>query len=263
MRRFFANLFILIIVACVVFFIGWIQFSVKPGTCGVLVSKTSGVLETPVLPGQFAWRWEKLLPTNANLLIFSMDAYKSSQEYSGALPSNSIYEKLLDNNVDFSYNIKMSISLSMLPEEIVKYVKSNEIKTQEDLNTLLENKAMILAEEIAQYLLNSAKDKVITHPKALDSETLKLMTSKNKDFSDIVLHSVEFESVKIPDFEMYENSKNLYETYKNDLQEIIKEKLSAPIVQHIQIQQEQPQIQNIQEQNESSSETGANDEQHE
>ncbi len=261
MRRFFANLFILIIFAGVVFFIGWIQFSVKPGTCGVLVSKTSGVLKTPVLPGQFAWRWEKLLPTNANLIIFSMDSYKSNQEYSGALPSNEIYEKLLDNNVDFSYNIKMSIVLSMSPEEIVKHVAANEIKSQEELNTFLENKAMILAKEIAEYLLNSAKDKVITHPKALDGDTLKLLASRNKDFSDIVLQSVEFDNVKIPDFEMYENAKELYETYKKDLQDVIKEKLAAPVVQHIQIQQEQLLQQTVQENIESTSEIGATDEQ--
>ena len=233
-------LFILIIFAGVVFFIGWIQFSVKPGTCGVLVSKTSGVLKTPVLPGQFAWRWEKLLPTNANLIIFSMDSYKSNQEYSGALPSNEIYEKLLDNNVDFSYNIKMSIVLSMSPEEIVKHVA---------------------AKEIAEYLLNSAKDKVITHPKALDGDTLKLLASRNKDFSDIVLQSVEFDNVKIPDFEMYENAKELYETYKKDLQDVIKEKLAAPVVQHIQIQQEQLLQQTVQENIESTSEIGATDEQ--
>lgn len=226
MRRFFANLFILIIVAAIVFYIGWIQFSIKPGTCGVMVSKTSGVLKNPVLPGQFAWRWEKLLPTNANLIVFSMDSYKSEQEYSGTLPSNIVYEKLLDNNVDFSYDIKMSINLSMTPEEIVKHVASNEIKNQEDLEKFLENKAMIMAKEIAEYLLNAAKDKVITHPKALDSDTLNFLVSKSSDFNSIVLNSVEFESVKIPDFEMYENAKSLYETYKVDFQEILKEKLT-------------------------------------
>ena len=265
MRRFFANLFILIIAACIVFFAGWIQFRVKPGTCGVLVSKTSGVLKNPVLPGQFAWRWETLLPTNANLLIFSMDPYKSSQEYSGSLPSNEIYEKMLDNNVDFSYDIKMAIVLSMQPNEIVQQVADNKIKTQDDLNIVLENKAMILAKEIAEYILNSAKDKVITHPKALDSDTLKLLASKNKDFEDIVLHSVEFEAVKIPDFEMYENARLLYETYKNDLHEVLKEKLVAPMVQNIQIQQEQVPVQDQlqQEQVEVASESETSEVQHE
>ncbi|MCR5763277.1 MAG: hypothetical protein K6G00_07845 [Treponema sp.] len=260
MRRFFANFFLLIIVAAVVFFIGWIQFSVKPGTCGVLVSKTSGVLETPILPGKFMWRWEKLLPTNANLLIFSMDSYKSNQEYSGALPSNELYEKLLDNNVDFSYDIKMSISLSLSPEVIVKKVSENEIKKQADLESFLENKAMILAKEIAEYVLNSAKDKVITHPKALDKETINSIISRNRDFDDIILNSVEFQSVKIPDFEMYENAKSIYNTYKDDLQEVIKEKLAAPIVQNIQLQDNISEDSNDNEQQNTTSETGVKDE---
>lgn len=238
MRRFFANLFLLIVVGVVVFFIGWIQFSIKPGTCGVLVSKTSGVLKEPVLPGHFAWRWEKLLPTNANLIVFSMSPYKSVQEYSGALPSNILYEKLLDNSVDFSYSIKMLISLSIRPEALVGYVANNEVKTQEDLDRLLENKAMIMAQEIAEYLLNSAKDRVITHPKALDSETLNVLVSKNADFGSIILNSVEFENARIPDFEMYENAKVLYETYKEDFHEILKERL-APVTSVAQDAQEQ------------------------
>ena len=72
MKKFFLSLFIIILFAGAVFFIGWGQFAVPAGSYGVMVSKTSGISEKTIVPGEFCWFWERLLPTNVSMRTFSM-----------------------------------------------------------------------------------------------------------------------------------------------------------------------------------------------
>ena len=88
-KKFFANFIVLLIFSAVVFFIGWIQFYVRPGTCAIMKSKTGGLYHSAVVPGVFTWRWERLLPTNVSLEIFDLSVYKATQSVSGELPSAS------------------------------------------------------------------------------------------------------------------------------------------------------------------------------
>ena len=82
-KKFFANFIVLLIFSAVVFFIGWIQFYVRPGTCAIMKSKTGGLYHSAVVPGVFTWRWERLLPTNVSLEIFDLSVYKATQSVSG------------------------------------------------------------------------------------------------------------------------------------------------------------------------------------
>ena len=70
MKKFFLSLFIIILFAGAVFFIGWGQFAVPAGSYGVMVSKTSGISEKTIVPGEFCWFWERLLPTNVSMRTF-------------------------------------------------------------------------------------------------------------------------------------------------------------------------------------------------
>ncbi|MBP5465426.1 MAG: hypothetical protein J6Y13_09680, partial [Treponema sp.] len=125
MKRVLASFFIILIAAAAVFLIGWVQFGIKPGECGVMVSKTSGVLEKPLLPGSFVWRWEKLLPTNVTIHTFSMEPHRSVQTYSGSLPGSDLYSKMLDAPADFSYELEVAVQLSPKAESLVTLVKKN------------------------------------------------------------------------------------------------------------------------------------------
>ena len=70
-RIFFVCFIILVLFSGALFFIGWTQFRVKADTAGVLVSKTGGVNENVIEGREFSWHWEFLLPTNAQLRLFS------------------------------------------------------------------------------------------------------------------------------------------------------------------------------------------------
>ena len=87
MKKFLACVFILAVFTGAVFYVGWTQFRVKPDTIGIVVSKTNGVDEKPVLNGEFAWHWQFLLPTNATLKTFQIKPVSVQKTISGCLPS--------------------------------------------------------------------------------------------------------------------------------------------------------------------------------
>jgi hypothetical protein len=80
LTSFLECLLILIAFGGFVFFIGWTQFKIEPNNVGILISKTSGINNKPIYPGTFSWHWEFLIPTNAQLKMFTQEPYIISKE---------------------------------------------------------------------------------------------------------------------------------------------------------------------------------------
>lgn len=87
MKKALASLIILILFGGVVFYLGWVQFDVPIGNYGLMLSKTSGVYPELIQSGTFLWRWERLLPTNTQLRIFSLDPVSQTDTFNSSLPS--------------------------------------------------------------------------------------------------------------------------------------------------------------------------------
>jgi len=226
--RIIANIVVLLIAGAAVFYIGWIQFKVKPGECGVLVSKTNGVYSKPILPGTFVWRWERLLPTNADIRIFSLTPKQSKQTVSGALPSAELYSKQLKEEPDFSYCANIVVTLGMKSEEIVSHVQKYNWKSQAELDSFLESKSSVLAKRIMEYCILKKKESMTFVPTAVTAEELNKMVSDDEaDFSDVMIDSIQIAYIKIPDFALYETAKNAYETYQNEVAEVMKKEAAA------------------------------------
>ena len=221
--RFFANIIVLIIVATAVFFIGWMQFHVKPGNCGVLVSKTSGVYEKPIVQGDFTWKWEKLLPTNADLRVFKMEPYSYVQTISGSLPSADIYSKQIKDNPDFTYSITLYVSLSYTPNGIVQMVKKYDTKNQNELEKNLEAKAQIAAKKVIEYFLEKKENDLSFSTNAVTDAELKEIIQKNpSDFENIEIVSVEVKKSKLPDMGLYKKAKESFNIYQDAVVESLK-----------------------------------------
>ena len=111
MKKFLACVLILAVFAGFVFYTGWTQFRVKPDTIGVVVSKTSGVDSKPVLNGEFAWHWQFLLPTNAELRTFEIKPVNVTKEVNGCLPSGEAYASIygVEKLFDYSYNLVLQL----------------------------------------------------------------------------------------------------------------------------------------------------------
>ena len=111
---------ILLIFAAFVFFIGWTQIKVKPGTIGVVESKTGGINSNLIIPGNFSWHKEFLIPTNASINKFEYKPYNGTKTITGTRGQGG----------DFSFSFQ--ISLSYEPQIIINLLKDNKISNQQD-----------------------------------------------------------------------------------------------------------------------------------
>ena len=158
-RSFFVCFIILVLFSGTLFFIGWTQFRVKADTAGVLVSKTGGVNENVIEGGEFSWHWEFLLPTNAQLRLFSTKPVMVEKRISGELPSGSVYAGLYKNSPDFSYNFDFLISAAVSKDSLPSLVKDGSLTDQNSLEKYI-NYA-------ADDFIRSAVQKLISLPVSL------------------------------------------------------------------------------------------------
>ena len=230
MKRVLASLVIILMAAAAVFMIGWVQFGIKPGECGIMVSKTSGVLERPLLPGSFVWRWERLLPTNVTIHKFKMEPHRSVQSYTGSLPGADLYAKMLDSSPDFSYELEIAVQLSPTAEGLVSLVERNELASQEDLDAYLDNKAKVVSKTVADTILPALDGRASSSYvalKALDQAALERIAAAGKDDLSLVsLNSVEIAKARLPDMESYAGIKELYGNYNEEVQKSLRERAS-------------------------------------
>jgi hypothetical protein len=222
-NRIVANIVVLMVAAAAVFFIGWLQFTVRPGNCAIMVTKTGGVYEKPIVPGKFEWRWERLLPTNVDLRTFALTPYTSKQSVSGSLPSADIYSKQMKNNPDFSYAAVLSITMEATPEQILNLVKSRNIKSQKELNDYFDSRAVLAAKKVMEYFLDKKESDISFSTKAVSNDELaEIITNDKNDFLDMSITDVSVISAKVPDLYLYKLAKNSYNSYQLQVTESLR-----------------------------------------
>lgn len=212
MKKAIISIIILLLFAGVVFYFGWVQFAVPMGNCGVLISKTSGIRQEPIISGQFAWCWERLIPTNTELRIFSLEGVSIKDTISATLPSGGTYSSFLSGNPDFSYSVTMETSARIKPESLVKLVEKEDLKNQEDLDRAIKAQIKQFNACAVEFILQNAQktsSETLTL-KPLSTEDLITGTSGKPGFEDIEILFAEASNVKIPDMTLYAFAKNLY-----------------------------------------------------
>ena len=241
MKKFFLSLFIIILFAGAVFFIGWGQFAVPAGSYGVMVSKTSGISEKTIVPGEFCWFWERLLPTNVSMRTFSMIPVTKETTISGELPSADIYSPMLEGSPNFSYKFTVQTELMMKSDFLPNFVRKTDAKDDLQLKEYLEQQGELIAEEVVQYLLsksiNDANNLVLL---ATDTEELKTGIKANSKFKDIEISQIVVKTAKMPDAELYNIAKASYaefqEKVKTALAELTKNQSTITAQDYLQIE---------------------------
>lgn len=209
MKKFLACVLILAVFTGAVFYVGWTQFRVKPDTIGIVVSKTSGVDEKPVLNGEFAWHWQFLLPTNATLKSFQIKPVSVQKTISGCLPSGEAYASLYNAHGLFDYSFTFDIQLTVSPEAVVELMQLNKITDDSDLQTYLEGAAGTLAQHAANYILNRAETNSAFRTESLRREELLRGIQIYKDFPELDVTVFSIQSSKLPDYNMYKKISNM------------------------------------------------------
>ncbi|MEE3410945.1 MAG: hypothetical protein VZQ47_03455 [Treponema sp.] len=215
---FFLSLVILLGFSGFVFYTGWTQFKVDSGNVGIVVSKTGGVNPNPITHDKFSWSWEFLLPTNARVVNFVPKTLSFQKSSSGLLPSGGEYAKVFNGAADFSYAFDFSIDVKASIDEICALLKAGEIKSQDDLEKLLERKAENFASLAAQKILSAALSSAGTD----FSKAQSLVDDAAKEYSGAQKGSFEIQSVtlkkfSVPDIALYKKAAASYEEYAKAL----------------------------------------------
>ena len=209
MKKFLACLLILAVFTGAVFYIGWTQFRVKPDTIGIVVSKTSGVNEKPVLNGEFAWHWQFLLPSNATLKTFQIKPVSVQKTINGTLPSGEAYASIYGAQGLFDYSFTFDILLTVSPEAVVELMQLNKVTDDTDLTAYLEGAASTLAQKAANYILTRAEGNPSFRTESLKREEILRGIQIYKDFPEIDVSVFAITSSKLPDYNMYKKISNM------------------------------------------------------
>jgi hypothetical protein len=236
MKKFFISLFILLVLGCAGFFIGWAQAAVPAGAYGVISSKTHGIDPLLVRPGEFRWIWYKLIPTNVQMLVFRIAPETFTLGAQGSLPSGDSYASFAGLGADFSWELNAQVSFSLNPDALASLAAANKATNQETLDA----HARGIAEEIKAFVISE-----IASGKADDGQLEKLL-SGGKDsemareisgrFPEIRDLSFTAQSARFPDFVLYRHVRLLYEEFLEKQREYVAEAMGRKAESRIQNQ---------------------------
>lgn len=241
MKKFLISMFILIIFAGTIFFIGWGQFAVPAGSYGVMVSKTSGISQKTIVSGEFCWFWERLLPTNTSMRIFSIIPVTRTTTISGELPSADIYSPMLEGSPNFSYKFSVQTELMMKSNYLPNFVRRTDAKENEQLQEYLNQQGDLIAQEVIQYILSKSLDNANNLMLlATDTEELKTGINADSKFKDLEISNITVKTAQMPDTELYNIAKASYAEFqakvKQSLAELTKNQSTITANDYLQIE---------------------------
>ena len=220
MKKFIVALFILVVIGGVVFYFGWVQFAIPAAHTGIMISKTGGISQEPIVPGEFRWSWEPLIPANCKIIAFSLRPVELSFSKSGALPSADLYPRFLEGSPDFSYRISASISLRARQADLPHIIEEYDVKSEDELNELLAEmaeKAFYGAAEkfVAQEMQRAAAALAQEEAVALSFPDTSIIASSFEEGIPKCFAVVSFSvtDAALPDFALYAEGAAIYAEY--------------------------------------------------
>lgn len=208
MKKFLISLLIVAVFSIVVFFIGFTPLRIKPDSFGVVISKTSGIDEKPIMNGDKTWLWELLLPTNVVIKQFSPAPLNVTKTITGELPSGALYAQLFNATDDFQYRFSFNMSLTVTPENVIELLKQNKISNNDDLQAYLSAAADSVAQLATNYYLEQAYKDPGFRPEAVRREQITKKLSLYEDFPEVELSVFALTDVKYPDYNLYKKLQN-------------------------------------------------------
>ena len=219
----------LIVLACAasVFFFGWTQFSVPAGKYGVMLSKSGGYYPQAIMPGNFTWRWERIVPTNAQILVFDLTPRQVNYMADGTLPSADRYAKVLNTKDDFSWAFGIEALVTLKPEQLVSIVRKDTIQTQEALESYIDSHIRAVLQTIMYRAVSQLVDNPYEYQQVkTDYHTLsekikaELIKTAGQDFS---IEAVTLTKLAIPDIHTYKIAEQAYNHYEQQREMLLAE----------------------------------------
>ena len=216
MKKILFVFFLLIILGGTGFFFGWAQLRVPPGSFGVLRTKTHGLDAQVIREGEFRWIWYKLIPTNAAVLVFTVNPVSRAIRSTGALSSGEVYVSLAGlDAVDFSWEISGEIRFNVRPDMLPDLVRRENLRDNADLRKFEETLTFRIETMVLGRLLAYAdsEDNRAMEALLLAGSLPELNNQIQRAFPEIEnLHCI-IRVVRLPDYALYRSVKALHREY--------------------------------------------------
>lgn len=211
MKKLFVTTVILIILAAVAFGFGYVPLRLEAGERVMLFSKTSGWDETVFQPGEFAWRWELLIPRNATFYRFAPEDRRVRVTSTTALPSAELYRPYLDGEppleqeirIDIRYRISndgiaMLAPMGLDPESVESWY--------EDFDDQIRSVALrSVATSVERFLETGEASTLLA-----DAVTEGIAGALAARFPEIEVTAIVPETVRVPDLALYAMGRDSY-----------------------------------------------------
>jgi hypothetical protein len=204
MKAFLIILVILVVLAGTAFYFGWVQILLPPENYAVVFTKTGGYDDQVIRPGEFSWRWERLIPTNMTLYTFDLSPRSLDVPFKGSLPSGQLYSSILPHNPDFSLSGNVRIQFGIVPESLPALVAEAKLSPER-----LDDFYAAMAEQISNRAMNGLKE-VQSDLSSSATPNLRLERELAGEFPDLKILSLHTETVSVPDLELYELARRSY-----------------------------------------------------
>ncbi|MDR0377252.1 MAG: hypothetical protein LBH70_05610 [Spirochaetaceae bacterium] len=214
MKKIIIALFILIL-GGTVFFFGWVQIRVPPGSYGVMRSKTHGIDPAVIKEGEFRWVWYALIPANVELNVFTQKPVEQPIRITGSLPSGNAYAVFAGLDADFSYEYTGSLLFMVRPDQFPVLMEESGVVTQEDLDAFQRRIAGEIVSYAERRLREYAKDGVEIEDSHIDM--LKEDILREYPYIENLYCSIN--TVQYPDLALYHSLQKIYEVYSTGQQQ--------------------------------------------
>lgn len=210
MKRIITILVILILLGATVFSVGYLPIRLRDGSVALLYSKTSGWDPEPIRAGDFVWRWELLIPTNATIYHFPEDSRTVHVRSTALLPSAEVYARLLDGAPSLSQNLRFSIRYRFTPEAFARYAprglrEESLGEWYDERDAELSTAALVIA---GRAVIDGVDREELIVP-ALDITDAVLSGLRDR-FPDLDVQGVTIETLEIPDPQLYRLARDTY-----------------------------------------------------
>lgn len=214
MKKFLASLIILLILVGAAFTWGWITLFIPEGSYGVQFTKTTGYDDTVYHSGEFAWSWERLIPTNAKLMIFPGEPYDTLVTYSAKLPSASVYASIFDNPPTFETSIEIELTLRFNPEKLPELVENYGLDP-DGLKSWYEDIADRCMQKTITHLESSFTEENIDSFLTTSSERLErsIHDYLTKEIPEVEIIRAYPAEIHLPDRQLYRQARQRYFEY--------------------------------------------------
>ena len=215
MKKFWFITIVLIILGGAVFFLGWDQLTVPPGSFGVMRSKTHGLDAQVISDGAFRWIWYKAIPTNVRVSVFTLGPVRRSIRAEGSLSSGETYAALAGLDADFSWEVQGDIEFRLRPEMLPELSDREHINDNEGLRQYENRLATRIEFLVLQRLIGYAEreDETLFGPAMFIGSIPELNRDILAIYPEIESLDCVIRVVRRPDYALYNAVRELQEEF--------------------------------------------------